>query len=114
MAKFRLIPREEKFYDNFISMADQLKIGATLLAEMFAGEKALATKARRNDYGLVNAPSDWLSIQFSSPILPGMNSINTAINAAPDQVRRFILENQPVRGYWVELESAWQALRAHS
>ena len=42
-----------------------------------------------------------------------MNSINTAINAAPDQVRRFILENQPVRGYWVELESAWQALRAH-
>lgn len=42
-----------------------------------------------------------------------MNSISTAINAAPDQVRRFILENQPVRGYWVELESAWQALRAH-
>ena len=78
-----------------------------------APRKALATKARRNDYGLVNAPSDWLSIQFSSPILPGMNSINTAINAAPDQVRRFILENQPVRGYWVELESAWQALRAH-
>jgi molecular chaperone Hsp33 len=42
-----------------------------------------------------------------------MNSINTAINAAPNQVRRFILENQPVRGYWVELDSAWQALRAH-
>ncbi len=47
------------------------------------------------------------------PILRGMNSINTAINAAPNEVRRFILENQPVRGYWVDLDSAWQALRAH-
>jgi molecular chaperone Hsp33 len=42
-----------------------------------------------------------------------MNPSNTAINAAPNQVRRFILENQPVRGYWVDLESAWQELRAH-
>ena len=40
-------------------------------------------------------------------------NINTAINAAPNQVRRFILENQPVRGYWVDLDKAWQALRAH-
>jgi uncharacterized protein len=46
MAKFRLIPREEKFYDDFISMADQVKTGATLLAEMFAGEKALGAKAQ--------------------------------------------------------------------
>jgi molecular chaperone Hsp33 len=42
-----------------------------------------------------------------------MNPINTAINAAPNSVRRFILENQPVRGYWVDLDSAWQDLRAH-
>jgi molecular chaperone Hsp33 len=42
-----------------------------------------------------------------------MNPIDTAINAAPNQVRRFILENQPVRGYWVDLDSAWQSLRAH-
>ena len=42
-----------------------------------------------------------------------MNSINTAINVAPNEVRRFTLENQPVRGYWVDLASAWQALRAH-
>jgi molecular chaperone Hsp33 len=33
--------------------------------------------------------------------------------AAPNEVRRFIIENQPVRGYWVDLESAWQELRAH-
>jgi molecular chaperone Hsp33 len=31
-----------------------------------------------------------------------------------DQVRRFIFENQPVRGHWVHLESAWRELRAHS
>jgi uncharacterized protein len=46
MAKFRLIPREEKFYDDFISMADQVKVGALLLAEMFAGEKPIAAKAQ--------------------------------------------------------------------
>src|SRR5262249_47421909 len=36
-----------------------------------------------------------------------------AFEAAPNEVRRFIVENQPVRGYWVDLESAWQDLRAH-
>lgn len=37
----------------------------------------------------------------------------TSIHTAPNEVRRFIVENQPVRGYWVDLESAWQELRAH-
>ncbi len=31
-----------------------------------------------------------------------------------DQVRRFIFENRPVRGHWVQLERAWQELRAHA
>jgi molecular chaperone Hsp33 len=31
-----------------------------------------------------------------------------------DQVRRFIVENQPVRGHWVRLDSAWRELCAHS
>src|SRR6202043_849203 len=30
-----------------------------------------------------------------------------------DEVRRFIVENRPVRGHWVRLEGAWQELRAH-
>src|SRR5690348_5450752 len=30
-----------------------------------------------------------------------------------DEVRRFIVENQPVRGHWVHLEGAWRELRAH-
>ncbi|HEX9161938.1 MAG TPA: DUF47 family protein [Thermoanaerobaculia bacterium] len=46
MAKFRLIPREEKFYDDFIAMADQVKAGAMLLSEMFAGERPVAAKAQ--------------------------------------------------------------------
>ena len=31
-----------------------------------------------------------------------------------DQVRRFILEQRPVRGQWVHLDSAWRELRAHA
>ena len=32
---------------------------------------------------------------------------------ARDEVRRFIVENRPVRGHWVRLEGAWRELRAH-
>lgn len=31
-----------------------------------------------------------------------------------DEVRRFIVENQPVRGHWVRLDCAWRELCAHS
>lgn len=31
-----------------------------------------------------------------------------------DHVRRFIFENRPVRGHWVQLDETWRALRAHS
>src|SRR5215472_13124228 len=40
--------------------------------------------------------------------------MDTPTAASRDQVRRFIFENQPVRGHWVHLESAWRELRAHS
>lgn len=33
---------------------------------------------------------------------------------AADHVRRFIFEHRPVRGHWVQLESAWQELRVHT
>ena len=45
MAGFRLLPREEAFYADFIAMADQVKIGARLLEEMFASQPPLADKA---------------------------------------------------------------------
>ncbi len=40
--------------------------------------------------------------------------MNTPAAVTLDQVRRFIFENQPVRGHWVHLESAWRELRAHA
>lgn len=45
MARFRLIPREEKFYEDFKMMADQLRHGARLLEQMLAIDPPLADKA---------------------------------------------------------------------
>jgi predicted phosphate transport protein (TIGR00153 family) len=45
LAKFRLIPREEKFYDDFKMMADQIRHGARLLEQMLASDPPLADKA---------------------------------------------------------------------
>ena len=45
MARFSLIPREEKFYGDFLAMADQLKNGARLLEQMFATDPPIADKA---------------------------------------------------------------------
>ena len=45
MVKFSLIPREEKFYDDFKAMADQLRLGARLLEEMVATDPPIADKA---------------------------------------------------------------------
>jgi predicted phosphate transport protein (TIGR00153 family) len=45
VARFRLIPREEKFYDDFRSMADELRRGARLLESMFAVDPPIADKA---------------------------------------------------------------------
>jgi predicted phosphate transport protein (TIGR00153 family) len=42
---FRLIPREEKFYSDFLSMATELQKGARLLEEMLAVEKPIWDKA---------------------------------------------------------------------
>jgi molecular chaperone Hsp33 len=40
--------------------------------------------------------------------------MDTSAPVSPDQVRRFIFENQPVRGHWVHLEAAWRELHAHA
>jgi uncharacterized protein len=42
---FRLIPKEEKFYQDFLAVADELKNGARLLEEMLAGTPPLWDKA---------------------------------------------------------------------
>ena len=45
MAAFRLIPREEKFYADFLSMADELQKGARLLEDMVATDHPVWDKA---------------------------------------------------------------------
>lgn len=40
--------------------------------------------------------------------------MDTGHTAAADRVRRFIFENQPVRGHWARLTGAWRELRAHA
>jgi predicted phosphate transport protein (TIGR00153 family) len=42
---FGLIPREEKFYSDFVAMSDQLLIGSRLLEEMLAAEQPAWSKA---------------------------------------------------------------------
>jgi predicted phosphate transport protein (TIGR00153 family) len=42
---FRLIPREERFYDDFTAMAEQIRHGAELLQAMMAPDKPLWDKA---------------------------------------------------------------------
>ena len=45
MPRFRLIPREESFYADFVAMAEQLRVGARLLEEMLATDPPHADKA---------------------------------------------------------------------
>jgi predicted phosphate transport protein (TIGR00153 family) len=42
---FRLIPREERFYDDFVALAEQIRHGAALLEEMLAPERPIWDKA---------------------------------------------------------------------
>jgi predicted phosphate transport protein (TIGR00153 family) len=45
VVRFRLIPREEKFYADFLAIADELCIGARLLEEMLAPDHPNHDKA---------------------------------------------------------------------
>lgn len=42
---FRLIPREERFYDDFIALAEKIRAGATLFEEMLAPDPPVWDKA---------------------------------------------------------------------
>ena len=42
---FRLIPREERFFDDFVALAEQIQRGAGLLFEMLAPDQPLWDKA---------------------------------------------------------------------
>ena len=42
---FRLIPREARFFDDFVAMAEQIKLAAGMLEDMLAPEKPIWDKA---------------------------------------------------------------------
>ena len=42
---FRLIPREARFFDDFVAMAEQIRLGAAMLEEMLAPDKPIWDKA---------------------------------------------------------------------
>jgi predicted phosphate transport protein (TIGR00153 family) len=42
---FRLIPREERFFDDFVAMAEQIQKGAGILVDMLAPERPIWDKA---------------------------------------------------------------------
>ena len=45
MARFRLIPREERFFEDFVGMAEELRGGARLLKQMLAVDPPDVSKA---------------------------------------------------------------------
>ena len=42
---FRLIPREEKFFDDFVALAEQINVGAGLLEQMLVPDRPIWDKA---------------------------------------------------------------------
>jgi predicted phosphate transport protein (TIGR00153 family) len=45
MARFSLIPREERFFDDFVALAEQIRTGARTLKQMLAGTSPDMDKA---------------------------------------------------------------------
>jgi predicted phosphate transport protein (TIGR00153 family) len=45
LVTFRLLPKDERFYDDFVALAEEIRRGATLLEEMLAPEQPLRDKA---------------------------------------------------------------------
>src|SRR5207247_3091581 len=106
---FRLIPREEKFYDDFQALADELKKGARILEAMLAPERPAWEKA--DEIKEVEHKCDFLTHEliqrlnrtFVTPIdredihalARSLDDVMDAIDASATLVRLYRLE--PVR-----------------
>jgi predicted phosphate transport protein (TIGR00153 family) len=106
MARFRLIPREEKFYDDFVAVAVELRTGARLLQEMLAPEHPVWDKAHeikevehKCDF-LTHAIVQRLNRTFVTPIdredihelASSVDSIMDAIDHCAAHVRLYKIE----------------------
>mgnify|MGYP003488141000 CR=1 FL=1 len=93
MAAFRLIPKEEKFFADFIALADRIVSGATLLEKMLATDPPAWEMAI--EIKQVEEACDSLTheiIQRLNPVLRGWGNYFKTGNAATKfvQVDRYV------------------------
>lgn len=103
VARFRLIPREEKFFDDFITLADRIVSGATMLERMLASDPpawdtALQIKQVESECdALTHQIIQRLNSTFVTPIdredihglAKSLDDVMDAIDAAANVARRF-------------------------
>ena len=101
--RFRLIPREEKFFDDFTALADRIVSGATLLERMVASDPpswdiALQIKQVENECdALTHNIIQRLNSTFVTPIdredihalAKSLDDVMDAIDAAAGVLRRY-------------------------
>ena len=101
--RFRLIPREEKFFDDFITLADRIVSGATLLERMLASDPpawdvALQIKQVESECdGITHNIIKRLNSTFVTPIdredihalAKSLDDVMDAIDAAAAVTRRY-------------------------
>jgi predicted phosphate transport protein (TIGR00153 family) len=104
---FRLIPREEKFYNDFLALADELKKGAALLEDMLSSDRPNWDKA--DEIKEVEHKCDFLTHEiiqrlnrtFVTPIdredihalARSLDDVMDAIDASASLVRLYRLES---------------------
>ena len=103
MARFRLIPREEKFYADFIALADQLVTAAGLLDRMMASDPpdwSLADQIQQVEHDcdtITHEIIQRLNRTFVTPIdredihslAKSLDDVMDAIDAASSVIRRY-------------------------
>ncbi len=103
MARFRLIPREEKFYADFIALADQLVTAAGLLERMMASDPpdwSLADQIQQVEHDcdtITHEIIQRLNRTFVTPIdredihslAKSLDDVMDAIDAAASVIRRY-------------------------
>jgi uncharacterized protein len=103
---FRLIPREERFFDDFQALADQIRAGAELLEQMLAPDHPIWDKAEeikevehRCD-SLTHAIIERLNRTFVTPLdredihalARSLDDVMDAIDAAASRIRLYRLD----------------------
>jgi len=103
VARFRLIPREEKFYADFIALADQLVTAAGLLERMMASDPpdwSLAVQIQQVEHDcdtITHEIIQRLNRTFVTPIdredihslAKSLDDVMDAIDAAASVIRRY-------------------------